>query len=156
MDKPSPNNPHVHDWLGTQSFEPKSFENPFDPKQILDGMSAGMGPMKALTVQQMELLTLISRRAQAYLGIPQRLSRCRTHSDLVNEQMRFWQTATSQYQDSTSRIAHAWSELFQNLPQAGRGAGGTTNSVSFPKKPETGRDRTADLIRMPGANTRVS
>mgnify|MGYP003553119039 CR=1 FL=1 len=39
MDKPSPNNPHVHDWLGTQSFEPKSFENPFDPKQILDGIT---------------------------------------------------------------------------------------------------------------------
>jgi hypothetical protein len=156
MDKPSPNNPHVHDWLGTQSFEPKPFENPFDPKQILDGMSAGFGPMKVLTVQQMELLTLMSRRAQAYLGIPQRLSRCRTHSDLVNEQMRFWQTATSQYQDSTSRIANAWSELFQTLPQAGRGAG-VTSGVTFPRKPETAqRDRTADLIRMPAANAKVS
>jgi hypothetical protein len=69
--------------------------------------------------------------------------------------MRFWQTATSQYQDSTSRIANAWSELFQNLPQAGRGAGGM-GGVTFPKKPETGPARSADLIRMPGANTRVS
>jgi hypothetical protein len=69
--------------------------------------------------------------------------------------MRFWQTATSQYQDSTSRIANAWAELFQTLPQAGRGASGT-GGVTFPKKPETGRDRTADLIRMPGANTRMS
>ncbi len=60
--------------------------------------------MKALTVQQMELLTLASRRAQAYLGIPQRLSRCRTHSDLVNEQMRFWQTAIVAV--SRLRLAH--------------------------------------------------
>ena len=91
------------------------------PKQILDGMSAGMGPMKALTVQQMELLTLISRRAQAYLGIPQRLSRCRTHSDLVNEQMRFWQTATSQYQDFD--LAHCQC-LERTVPKFAAGGSG--------------------------------
>lgn len=134
MDKPSPNNPHLHDWLGTQSFAAKPFDPMmFDPKQMLEGMSAGFGPMKALTVQQVELIRLASRRAQAYLSIPQRLSRCRTHSDLVNEQMLFWQTAMGQYQDATSRIANAWSEMFAALPQAPSGAVAPSSPVTFPK-----------------------
>lgn len=152
MDKPSPNNPHLHDWLGTQSFAPKPFEPmAFDPKQLMDSMSAGFGPMKALTVQQLELLTFFSRRAQAYLGLPQRLSRCRTSADFVNEQMRFWQTAMSQYQDTTTRITSAWSEAFASLPTApGAAAGG----VVFPKggaaaKPERAQPRRADVIRIP-------
>jgi hypothetical protein len=147
MDKPSPNNPHLHDWLGSPSFAAKPFDPAqFDPRQVLETMSAGFGPMKALTVQQMELVTLASRRAQAYLAIPQRLSRCRTHQDLLNEQMRFWQTAMSQYQDSTSRIATAWSELFAALPmsaaQAVPGAG-----VTFPAKPNA--RPSAEPIRVP-------
>jgi hypothetical protein len=153
MDKPSPNNPHMHDWLGTQSMGPKPFESmAFDPKQMMDGLSAaGMGPMKALTIQQMELMTFFSRRAQAYLGLPQRMSRCRTSADLVNEQMRFWQTAMSQYQDASTRIASAWSDAFASLPTgAGAGAGG----VVFPKtgsavKSERQPPRKADVIRMP-------
>lgn len=160
MDKPSPNSPHMHDWLSPQSYKQKTFERPFDPKQILESMSAGFGPMKALTVQQMELLTLMSRRAQAYLGIPQRLSRCRTHNDLMNEQMRFWETAQTQYQDATTRVVNAWSELFATLPH---GATGITPSVSvvFPKKaapatPVEQADRTANLIRVKPANTRVN
>jgi len=154
MDKPSPNNPHMHDWLGTQTMGPKPFEPmAFDPKQIMDGMSAaGMGPMKALTIQQMELMTFFSRRAQAVLGIPQRLSRCRTAADLVNEQTRFWQTAMSQFQDATTRIASAWSEAFaSSLPT---GAGLASGGVVFPKagvteKSERPAPRKADVIRMP-------
>lgn len=154
MDKPSPNNPHLHDWLGTQSAGPTPF-NPmaFDPKQMMDGMSAGAaGPMKALTIHQMELMTYFSRRAQAFLGLPQRLSRCRTSSDLINEQMRFWQTAMAQYQDATTRIASAWSEAFASLPMGGGAAGG---GVVFPKKPAARAERQqqpprkADVIRMP-------
>lgn len=159
MDKPSPNNPHLHDWLSTQSYAPMPFDGSLDPKQVLENMTAGFGPMKALTMQQMELLTLMSRRAQAYLGIPQRLSRCRTQSDLINEQLRFWQTAQSQYQDATSRIANAWSDLFATLPQAGQVA---SAGLTFPKRPETmstkagQMDRTADLMRIKAANTRAS
>jgi hypothetical protein len=154
MDKPSPNNPHMHDWLGTQGVAAKPFDPmAFDPKQMLDGMSAGMGPMKAMTIQQMELMTLMSRRAQALLAIPQRLSRCRTSSDLINEQMRFWQTAMSQYQYSTTRIATAWGEAFASLPKGG--SAGLGGGVIFPKPtPAPNRNgaeaRKADLIRMPG------
>ncbi len=152
MDKPSPNNPHLHDWLGTQNFAAKPFDPmAFDPKQIMDGMSAGMGPMKALTIQQMELMTFFSRRAQALLGIPQRLSRCRTSADLINEQMRFWQTAMSQYQDASTRIVSAWSEAFASLPTA---TGPVAGGVVFPKdggpvKSERPQPRKADVIRIP-------
>lgn len=152
MDKPSPNNPHLHDWLGTQNFAPKPFDAMgFDPKQIMDGMSAGMGPMKALTIQQLELMTFFSRRAQAVLGIPQRLSRCRTSADLLNEQMRFWQTAMAQYQDASTRIVSAWSEAFASLPTA---AGPAPGGIVFPKdggavKTERPQTRKADVIRMP-------
>jgi hypothetical protein len=134
MDKPSPNNPHLHDWLGTQNFSTRPYDPmSFDPKQMLEGLSAGFGPAKALTVQQVELIRLASRRAQAYLGIPQRLSRCRTQSDLLNEQMLFWQTAMGQYQDATTRIANAWSELFAALPQPPVGATASPAHVTFPK-----------------------
>jgi hypothetical protein len=160
MDKPSPNNPHLHDWLGTQSFAPKPFDTSFDPKQMMEGLSAGFGPMKALTVQQMELMTLASRRAQAYLGIPQRLSRCRTHADILNEQMRFWQTAMSQYQDATSRIAAAWGDLFSTVTQSA-GAGPAPGAVVFPKKsaPRAAAEasgKPVDLVRATPANARAS
>lgn len=160
MDKPSPHNPHMHDWLSPQSYSKTSVEGAFDPKQMMEHMSAGFGPMKVLTVQQMELLTLMSRRAQAYLGIPQRLSRCRTQSDLINEQMRFWNTAQSQYQDCTSRIVNAWSELFASLPRTGAPSS-ASGTVVFPKKAETSKssyqaDRTADLIRARPANARAT
>ena len=157
MDKPSPNNPHMHDWLGPQNFAAKPFDpTAFDPKQIMDGVSAGLGPMKALTIQQMELLTFFSRRAQAVLGLPQRLSRCRTSSDLINEQMRFWQTAMSQYQDASTRITSAWSEAFASLPK-GMASSGMGGGVTFPKRapvPERNGSETrqADLIRMPVKN----
>jgi hypothetical protein len=147
MDKPSPNNPHLHDWLGTPSFAPKAFDpTQFDARQILETMSSGFGPMKVLTVQQMELVTLASRRAQAYLAIPQRLSRCRTHQDLLNEQMRFWQTAMSQYQDSTTRIANAWSDLFSALPTAASQAA-PSSGITFPAK--TSPQRPQESIRVP-------
>lgn len=152
MDESSPS-PHVHDWLSSQSFKPRSFDqNPFDPRQILDGMTAGFGPMKALTVQQLEMMTLLSRRAQAYLGIPQRLSRCRTQSDVFNEQMRFWQTAMSQYQEAATRISSGWSEAFASLAETRKTAAETGIVVMKPVarndfKPI--RERTTDLIRVP-------
>jgi len=161
MDKPSPNNPHLHDWLSEPNLAVKPLDaNAFDPKQILDVMSAGFGPMKALTVQQMEIITLVSRRAQAYLGIPQRLARCRTQSDVVREQTRFWQTASSQYHDSTTRIVNAWAELFAHLPQA-TGPLSTATGITLPKPgasscrpPMPAADRSDKLIRVPSSRRR--
>jgi len=154
MDKPSPNNPHLHDWLSTPSFAAKSFDSTsFDAKQVLESMSAGFGPMKALTVQQVELIRLASRRAQAYLAIPQRLSRCRTHSDVLNEQMQFWQTAMGQYQDANARIVNAWSEMFAALPQGTAGMAPVSSPVTFPKPAPASHEsaRKPSVIRVPAA-----
>jgi hypothetical protein len=140
MDKPSPDNPNLHDWLGTIGAGPKPFDaGAFDPKLILETLSAGIGPMKAMAIQQTELGTLASRRAQAYLGIPQRLTRCRTRQDLFDEQMRFWQTAMSQYQESATRICQAWSDVFKVSQTA------SASSVAFPQRPT---DRKPHLIKV--------
>jgi len=74
----------------------------------LDQAAQGMEPMmKGAARVQLEMITLWSRRAQAYLEIPSRLSMCRTPQDVVNEQMRFWQMAFTQYAEGTRRIMAA-------------------------------------------------
>ena len=60
--------------------------------------------MKGFARAQLELLGLMNRRAQAYLEVPTRLSRCRTPQDVVDEQMRFWRTAFEDYSDSVGRV----------------------------------------------------
>lgn len=85
----------------------------FNPFQLyfsgLDSMSQSMGPMKAVARWQLEAMGLMSRRAQAYMEFPSRLSRCRTPQDLMSEQARFLQTAFHQYQESSQRMLEAWS-----------------------------------------------
>jgi hypothetical protein len=63
---------------------------------------------KAVTGSSLELLSLMSRRAQAYMELPTYVGNCRTPQDLVDEQMRFWQTAFRQYAESSQRAMSAW------------------------------------------------
>lgn len=87
-----------------------------------------------------EAFTLMNRRAQAYMELPVRLGQCRTPQDLASEQMRFWQTMTRQYTESSQRIFNAWVEVAQ------KSAGRTKNSsaeherdyITFPEPEETG------------------
>lgn len=89
-----------------------SFPDPFKLYfSGLENMSQGMGPMRIMARSQLEMMGLMSRRAQAYMEIPSRLSRCRSPQDLVNEQMRFWQTAFQQYQESSQKVMQAWSQM---------------------------------------------
>lgn len=144
MDKPAPNNPHLHDWLDTTLSRTKPFDPfQFDQRMAMESLSAGFGPLKALTVYQMALVQLASRRAQAYLGVPQRLSRCRTHQDVMEEQMRFWQTAMGQYQDSLNLITKAWSEAFAMPAQM------AAQGMGFPGQPG---DSQSGLIKFPSSN----
>lgn len=91
--------------------------------------------MRGTARLQLEALGLVSRRAQAYMDLPQRLSLCRTPQDLVAEQTRFWQTAMQQYTDSSHRMLSAWSHML-TMPSP---FAGTT-------EPES---RTRDVIRVP-------
>jgi hypothetical protein len=67
--------------------------------------------MKAMARWQLEAMGLMSRRAQAYMEIPSRMSRCRTPQDLMAEQVRFFQTAFQQYQQSSQRMLEAWTQM---------------------------------------------
>ena len=86
----------------------------------------------------------MNRRAQAYIEIPSRLSRCRSPQDLMAEQTRFMQTAFQQYQESSKRIMEAWA---QALPVGFANGGGTATErdyISFADPKEAnGRARSA-------------
>ena len=46
---------------------------------------------------QIETVALISRRAQAYMELPQKLAYCHSPEDLLREQVCFWQIAQRHY-----------------------------------------------------------
>lgn len=77
----------------------------------LDSLAQSMSPWKAVARWQLEVMGLASRRAQAYMEIPSRMQQCRTPQDLVNEQVRFWQTSFEQYADAGRRITEAWAQV---------------------------------------------
>lgn len=56
----------------------------------------------------LELVGLMSRRSQAWLEIPMRLARCKTPADIYSEQMRFWQSAATDYADGWQRLMGVW------------------------------------------------
>lgn len=66
---------------------------------------------KGMARWQLEMMGLMSRRAQAYMEIPSRMSKCRTPQDLVAEQTRFWQTAFQQYSESSRRMMAAANQM---------------------------------------------
>jgi phasin protein len=90
-----------------------SFQQVFQP--YLGGFGAlaqAYEPLfKGLARWQLEVLTLSSRRAQAYLEMPSRLAQCRTPQDLAGEQMRFLQTAYQQYTECAQRGLFALTQL---------------------------------------------
>jgi len=74
--------------------------------------------MRGMARCQLEMQGLVSRRAQAYLELPGRISHCRTPQELVQEQTRFWQTAAEQYSDCSRKMFNAWTQLFNlSLPE---------------------------------------
>lgn len=143
MERPEPHAQAMHDWLATVSRAQSNAAQHFDPQRALESMTVGFGPWKALVVSQMEFITLASRRAQAYMGVPQRLARCRTRDALLEEQMRFWQTAFEQYQDSSARVVQAWSEAL--------GAPNPVQGLSFPARPGPADASGPSLIQLPVA-----
>lgn len=119
------------------SFDPSvlgPFGNPFQMYfSAIDQMSQSMGPMKGYARCQLEMMGFMSRRAQAYMEIPSRLSQCRTPQDLMNEQMRFWQNAFQQYSDSSRKIMEAWAQaVVPPVGFGGRPAARERDYISFP------------------------
>ena len=56
---------------------------------------------------QCETLSLMTRRAQAYVDLPRMLAQCHSPEDLLTEQVRFWQIAQRQYAASYERTLAA-------------------------------------------------
>jgi len=107
-----------------------AFGGPFDSEAVSAQWTA---PAKAAARCQLETLGLVSRRAQAYLQVPQRLAQCRTPQDVVNEQIAFWNTAQQQYRDSSRKIGEAWLHAFPWLDPAalGRQTRGERDYINF-------------------------
>jgi hypothetical protein len=63
--------------------------------------------LKGVGRYNLEVLALISRRAQAWLGVPSRLVRCVSPVDVMREQMQFWQSAAADYAQAVKRLSAA-------------------------------------------------
>jgi Phasin protein len=78
----------------------------------LEAMGQSYDPFfKGIARAQLEVMGLMSRRAQAYLEIPNRFSHCRTPQDIASEQLRFWRTAYDEYAQSMGRITGAMASV---------------------------------------------
>ena len=78
----------------------------------LDAMAKGYEPaLKGIGRWNLELMGLMTRRTQAWLDIPARISQCKAPQDLVKEQLRFWQTATQDYAEGAQRISAAFGAI---------------------------------------------
>lgn len=73
---------------------------------------------KGMAQASLEVIGFWNRRAQAYLDVPSRLQQCRSPQDFAAEQMRFCQTAFTQYQDSSRKLMMIWANSVPDLPFA--------------------------------------
>ena len=140
-------------WNGHAGFEPLNMQLPaFNPEVLQAFDPFYKGAIRC----QLEAMTFWSRRAQAYMEIPARLSQCRTPQDVFNEQMRFWQTAFQQYNESAGRMANAYRQMatppnFASTQPAQR----KRDYMSFPEVNEPQRP-SATVHPAPGAARRVA
>ena len=84
----------------------------------------------------LEVFTLATRRAQAYVELPVRLSQCRTPQELADEQMRFWQNMTQQYAECSQKLMRIWTELAQDGGRRARGSSAQRDYITFPEPEE--------------------
>lgn len=98
--------------------------------------------LRASAKGNLEVLTLMNRRAQAYMELPLRLSQCRSPQDLAAEQMRFWQTMAREYAESSQRIFGTWFEVAEQARRraADAAAERERDYITFPE-PEDADDR---------------
>jgi hypothetical protein len=68
------------------------------------------GAGRSLMQVNIELATLASRRAKAYLDLPAQVASCRQPQDFGNIQISFWQTCMKQYAEATRRISRQMAE----------------------------------------------
>jgi len=86
----------------------------------VDAMAKGYEPVAlGLGRCQLELMTLGLRRMQAWLNRPTQVTRCRTPQAAIAEQLSFWQTANTQYAESSQRLLAALLSTAATPPATG-------------------------------------
>ena len=75
---------------------------------MIGSIEAGAHSFELFKSVNLEVMSLATRRTQAFIEIPSRLGACRSPEDFFGEQLRFWQTAVAEYTDSYSRIFDAY------------------------------------------------
>lgn len=113
------------------------------PESYFEGLSATAEVMepwfKAWARSNLELMTLTSRRARAYLELSEKLGRCRSPQDLIHEGICFWQALMEDYAESSRRLAGGWSTIMQQArPSESRGR--ERDYVTFPEPGESKED----------------
>jgi hypothetical protein len=92
----------MQNWYDTKSFQTSA-------QGLIDGVDrATLGWelwFKAVSRCQLEMMSLASRRAQAYMELPACIGACRAPHDLIGEQANFWRTAATQYAETWGRVA---------------------------------------------------
>jgi hypothetical protein len=76
----------------------------------MSAVSSTMTPVRGVARAGAEAVGYMSRRTVATLDSVNRISRCRTPKDLIDEQTRFWNTAMQQYMEASQRIMAAWGQ----------------------------------------------
>ena len=64
--------------------------------------------LKGLTSAQQEAMALAARRTQAWLELPTKIVGCKGPQDVVATSTAFWQSAASDWQETSRRLMSAW------------------------------------------------
>lgn len=91
---------------------------------------------KAVTVSQAEFLRLSSRRAKAYMALPNTVTKCRSPHDLVSQQQAFWQQCAQDYATAAQTMASSWMQFFP-FADSITGLDDTINDESLNSAPDT-------------------
>jgi hypothetical protein len=83
----------------------------------------------------LELMGLVTRRAQAWLQIPTTASHCKTPQDLFAAQLKFWQTAAEDYADGARRLSATFASLAgpHLNPAWGKSVATPRDFITFPE-----------------------
>lgn len=106
-----------------------------------DALAKGYEPaLRGVSRWNLEVFGLATRRTQAWMEIPVRLSQCRTTLDVFNAQLQFWQSAAHDYAEGSRKLAMAFG-AFAVVPGfngawRGEAAAPTRDYISVPEHAE--------------------
>ena len=107
----------------------------------LEAASVAFTPMKSVARAQAEMIGFMSRRTRACFEAPAQLISCRNPQDVLHEQMRFWDLAAEQYNETSKRIVEAWTPVAAAVDEAEKPAVPVTRTHDYIEFPVAKRSR---------------